>query len=225
MRLLPAVRDPTRIPGGELTSVAQTLSAFARQLEALTGTTWDALPVTSASNTALKDSIQDVTLGLHGGRLDILEDQGYAAIVKAATGAGAIVVSPLALTDILFAGADEYDPKNWHNPSGANPERVTVSVSGLYLLTANLSIMPASAPASGYAEMVFTKNGVGSPVGAASASFIGVTPIQSLSGSRAIYLAAGDYVGVNFFHTCKDGGSADIDCTIDQGSLSVVKVR
>jgi hypothetical protein len=229
-RLLPAVTDVTRLPGGELASIAQALSAIVFQIEAIIGAGWDTAPATTILATAFKDTAQDITLGLHAarlaaleGRTDVLEDQGFGAIVI--VDPSTITIAPATITAVIFADPDEYDPKGWHDPAGAHPERVTVSATGLYQLSADIEVTPASTPATGIGSLVFTKNGAGGGPGADWGTMVDVVDAKVFSGSRAIYLTAGDYVGIAFSHTCKDGGGVDINCTLTLGSLSVVKVR
>lgn len=85
-RLLPAVTDVTRLPGGELASIAQALSAIVFQIEAIIGAGWDTAPATTILATAFKDTAQDITLGLHAARLAAVE--GRATVLEAVNANG-----------------------------------------------------------------------------------------------------------------------------------------
>ena len=56
-------------------------------------------------------------------------------------------------TTILFTTADEYDPRAWHDPGGANPERITPGEIGRYLVICNV-VWAANATGRRYNSVV-----------------------------------------------------------------------
>ncbi len=48
-------------------------------------------------------------------------------------------------TLVLFNDADVFDPHNWHDPVGANPERIVVDEPGLYEIIAEVDFAAAAA--------------------------------------------------------------------------------
>jgi hypothetical protein len=213
-RLLPAVGDPTRSPGGELTSIAQTLAAFAKQLETIIGTTWDAIPAVTLQSTYLKDAVQDV-------RLTALENPGIAAIVKDSSGSQS-VDSGTSL-QIEFTAADEYDPDDWHSTT-VNPDRVTVGESGIY--TIDIAFMfGLGIPATGSIKLEVQINGVSEFLSYHGFDYYPTAYICNVRFSTTKYLTSGQFVSCLVTNGIYASGPASLTATLYAARMGVVKVR
>lgn len=108
--------------------------------------------------------------------------------------------------DMVWDGTDEWDPRGWHDPAGANPERITPDVPGIYVVEASLLFTDANTGSGTSIILSVAKNGTTRSSQQRLAAAL-ATLVPNVVGRVALN-GTTDYVTVQGFHNV--GSNIDI---------------
>lgn len=168
------------------------------------GTTWTITRATQGS-TARSILVGDkVYLAITPKTFTDIETSFFATAFRTA----AQTIPTAAFTNVSMNAADTTgDPYGWHDPAGANPERITVPFAGIYMVTSHIQWIGGTTNTRRGQSHNWT--GAGNVVGGYTLTSIAGTAVQHTNAVGMWYgVAAGDAIWVQAYQDT--GGNLDI---------------